>query len=179
MRLWRIAAETRKYSADDLSGAGAANSPGRWNDNKEPVIYSAPTIAMAVLETAAHVDDAGLPLNRYLVEINVPDDVWARHEEIGPAKLPPAWAAIPAGRASVKAGSEWLSSLRTPILMVPSGVVTRKLTPKSTTAAKAKLAAIHAQSGRRGPRLAGRCFRRGGGGVISGDGVKVEKGLAA
>ncbi len=123
MRLWRIAAETRKYSADDLSGAGAANSPGRWNDNKEPVIYSAPTIAMAVLETAAHVDDAGLPLNRYLVEINVPDDVWARHEEIGPAKLPPAWAAIPAGRASVKAGSEWLSSLRTPILMVPSVIV--------------------------------------------------------
>lgn len=123
MRLWRIAAETRKYSADDLSGAGAANSPGRWNDNKEPVIYSAPTIAMAVLETAAHVDDSGLPLNRYLVEINVPDDVWAQREEIGPAKLPPAWAAIPAGRASVKAGSEWLSSLRTPILMVPSVIV--------------------------------------------------------
>lgn len=123
MRLWRIAAETRKYSADDLSGAGAANSPGRWNENKEPVIYSAPTIAMAVLETAAHVDDSGLPLNRYLVEINVPDDVWAQHEEIGPAKLPPTWAAIPAGRASVKVGSEWLSSLRTPILMVPSVIV--------------------------------------------------------
>lgn len=123
MRLWRIAAETRKYSADDLTGAGAANSPGRWNDNKEPVIYCAPTIAMAVLETAAHVDDAGLPLNRFLVEINVPDDVWAQHEEIGPAKLPSAWAAIPAGRASVKVGSEWLSSLRTPILMVPSVIV--------------------------------------------------------
>ena len=123
MKLWRIAAETRKYPATDLSGGGAANSPGRWNDEKEPVVYSAPAIAMAVLETAAHVDDSGLPLNRYLVEIDVPDDVWAKREQIDIAKLPPAWAAIPAGRASAKAGSNWLSSLTSPILMVPSVIV--------------------------------------------------------
>ena len=55
-------------------------SPGRWNDEKQAVVYSAPTIAIAVLETAAHIDDAGLPLNRFLVEIDVPDDVWALHE---------------------------------------------------------------------------------------------------
>jgi len=123
MKLWRIAAETRKYLATDLSGGGAANSPGRWNDDKEPVVYSAPAIAMAVLETAAHVDDSGLPLNRYLVEIDVPDAVWAKREQIDIAKLPPTWAAIPAGRASVKVGSNWLSSLTSPILMVPSVIV--------------------------------------------------------
>ena len=123
MKLWRIAAETRKYPATDLSGGGAANSPGRWNDDKEPVVYSAPAIAMAVLETAAHVDDSGLPLNRYLVEIDVPGDVWAKREEIDIAKLPPTWAAIPAGRASVKVGSNWLSSLTSPIFMVPSVIV--------------------------------------------------------
>lgn len=33
MILWRIAAETRKYPTDDLSGGGAAVSPGRWNDD--------------------------------------------------------------------------------------------------------------------------------------------------
>ena len=123
MKLWRIAAETRKYPATDLSGGGAASSPGRWNNDKEPVVYSAPAIAMAVLETAAHVDDSGLPLNRYLVEIDVPDDVWAKREQIDIAKLPPVWAAIPAGRASVKVGSNWLSSLKSPILMVPSVIV--------------------------------------------------------
>ena len=53
MRLWRIAAETREYPATDLTGAGAAKNPGRWNDYKEPVVYCAPTIAIAVLETAA------------------------------------------------------------------------------------------------------------------------------
>ena len=123
MKLWRIAAETREYPATDLSGGGAAKYPGRWNNDMEPVIYCAPTIAMAALETAAHIDDSGLPLNRYLVEIDVPDGIWAQREELGAANLPPAWAAIPAGRASAKVGSDWLSSLRSPILMVPSVIV--------------------------------------------------------
>ena len=123
MKLWRIAPETSEYAATDLSGAGAAKHPGRWNDYKQEVVYCAPTIAMAVLETAAHVDDSGLPLNRYLVEIDVPDVMWARREEVDVAKLPPTWAAIPAGRASVKIGSDWLASLRSPILTVPSVIV--------------------------------------------------------
>ena len=140
MKLWRIAAETRKYLATDLSGGGAANSPGRWNDDKEPVVYSAPAIAMAVLETAAHVDDSGLPLNRYLVEIDVPDDVWAKREKIDIAKLPPTWAVIPAGRASVKVGSKWLSSFTSPILMVPSVIVPEEwvslINPKHSQASR-------------------------------------------
>ena len=123
MKLWRIAAETRSYPADSLSGGGAAVSPGRWNEQKQAVVYSAPTIAIAVLETAAHIDDAGLPLNRFLVEIDVPDEVGALHEEVKPAALPPAWSAIPAGRASVHFGADWLTSLRTPILLVPSVIV--------------------------------------------------------
>ena len=123
MKLWRIAAETRDYAATDLSGTGAATRPGRWNDYKEAVVYCAPTIAMAVLETAAHVDDAGLPLNRYLVEIDVPDATWVRREQVDVAKLPPTWDAIPAGRASVKFGSEWLGSLRSAVLLMPSVIV--------------------------------------------------------
>lgn len=140
MKLWRIAAETRKYQAADLSGAGAANSPGRWNDYDEPVVYSAPTIAMAVLETAAHVDDSGLPLNRYVVEIDVPNDVWTQREEIDIAKLPVTWNAIPAGRASMRVGSDWLSSLRSPILMVPSVIVPEEwvslINPKHSDASR-------------------------------------------
>lgn len=123
MKLWRIAAETRKYPAADLSGGGAAAFPGRWNDEKQAVIYSAPSIAIAVQETAAHIDDTGLPLNRFLVEIDVPDDVWTQHEVATLSSLPPAWCAIPAGGASVKVGSAWLTSRRSPILLVPSVIV--------------------------------------------------------
>ena len=123
MILWRIAADTRSYGADDLSGAGAAKNPGRWNDAGQRVLYTAPTIAMAVLETAAHIDDAGLPLNRYLVEITVPDAIWAAREILDTRKLDPTWAAIPAGRGSVKHGSDWIRSGSASLLVVPSVIV--------------------------------------------------------
>jgi RES domain-containing protein len=128
VNLWRIAAETRAQPANDLSGAGAAAHPGRWNDYGEPVVYCAPTIAMAVLETAAHIDDAGLPLDRFLVRIDIPDELWAQREELSPDKLPPTWAAIPAGRASVRIGSDWLSSKRSAVLLVPSVIVPEERT---------------------------------------------------
>lgn len=123
MIVWRIAADTRKYGADDLSGAGAAASPGRWNDYGQLALYTAPTIAIAVLETAAHVDDAGLPLNKYLVRLDVPDAVWAAREVLDVATLPVTWSAVPAGRASVKIGADWLRSGAAPILVVPSVIV--------------------------------------------------------
>ena len=123
MKLWRIAAETRDHAADDLSGAGAARFPGRWNDANEAVVYCAPTIAMAVLETAAHIDDGGFPLNRYVIEIDVPVAVWRAKREIVPPQLPPAWDAIPAGRASVEIGSAWLASLASAILLLPSVII--------------------------------------------------------
>jgi RES domain-containing protein len=121
--LWRIAAATRSYGADDLSGAGAARSPGRWNDVGQRVLYTAPTIAMAVLETAAHIDDTGLPLNRYLVEITVPDGVWAARETLDAGQLDVTWAAIPAGRGSVRHGSAWIQCGRAALLVVPSAIV--------------------------------------------------------
>jgi len=68
-------------------------------------------------------DDAALPLNKHLVEIDVPDRVWLHREEVNIATLPATWAAIPAGRGSVTFGSDWLASLRSPILLVPSVIV--------------------------------------------------------
>lgn len=123
MRLWRIAANTRTYPAADLSGGGAAKSPGRWNELGQHVLYAAPTIAIAVLETAAHIDDTGLPLNRYIIEIDVPDAVWKDRKELDAATLPVTWSAIPAGQASASIGSTWLQSQSTPILLVPSVIV--------------------------------------------------------
>ena len=123
MILWRIAAETRRHPATDLSGAGAAAHPGRWNEEGQPVLYTAPTIAIAALETAAHIDTAGFPLNRFVVRIDVPDAAWATRETLDIAALPPTWAAIPAGKASVAIGAEWLRSLRSLILVVPSVIV--------------------------------------------------------
>lgn len=123
MILWRIATETRHYRADDMSGGGAAKSPGRWNEAGQAVLYTAPTIAIAVLETAAHIDDGGLPLNRYLVRLDVPAGVWRKRRELDPAALPPTWSAIPSGATSADIGSNWIKSLASAILLVPSVIV--------------------------------------------------------
>lgn len=140
MKLWRIAADTRDYAADDLSGLGSAKYPGRWNKNGEPVVYCAPSISLATLETAAHINSWGLPLNKFLIEIDVPDGVWASRQQINLSSLPTTWTAVPAGRATVDVGSQWLASLGSLILLVPSVIVPEEfaalLNPKHGDLAK-------------------------------------------
>lgn len=123
VKLWRIAAETREYKANDLSGRGAAKYPGRWNARGEHVVYAATSLALAVLETAAHIDDSGLPLNRFVVQLTVPIATWNARQELKWSGIDPAWCAIPAGHASVDLGSLWYKSAKSALLVVPSVVV--------------------------------------------------------
>jgi len=121
--LWRIAAETREYKADDLSGGGAAKYPGRWNAAGEYVVYAADSISLAVLETAAYIDSGGLPLNRFVIEISVPSRLWDVRQEIDVTEIDAAWSAVPAGKTSVDIGSNWYRSAKTTLLVVPSAIV--------------------------------------------------------
>lgn len=121
--LWRIATETRQYRADDLSGAGAAKRPGRWNAEGQPVVYCACSRSLAVLETAAHLGDGGLPMNRYLIQIDIAPAIWRKRKTLAPQDLDAAWNAIPAGSASIHAGSKWLLACRSALLLVPSVLV--------------------------------------------------------
>lgn len=50
---WRIALDTPNYSADDLAGTGTKVTGGRWNR-----------------------PGTALPLNRYLVRIEILDATW-------------------------------------------------------------------------------------------------------
>lgn len=121
--LWRIAAVTHKYTAIDLSGAGAAANPGRWNDQSEHVVYCGESRAIAALETTAHLDAHGYPLNRYLVRIDVPEEVWERRIAITSAALPVTWDAVPAGIDSVAVGSSWCRAGASALLVPPSVIV--------------------------------------------------------
>jgi RES domain-containing protein len=123
MRIWRIAADTREYTADDLSGKGAEKTGGRWNQEGSPVVYCASSVALACLETVVHLDLAGLPLNRFLVAIDVPDRIWAAREEWPAEALSVGWSAIPEGKVSVEAGERWLAGLASALLLVPSVIV--------------------------------------------------------
>lgn len=120
---WRIATDTKTYEADDLSGSGAKITGGRWNDIGVALLYAVGSRALACLETVVHLNSGGLPLNRYLVEIIVPDDLLSAAEIATTESLAVGWDAEPAGRVSTSLGSEWARSLRTALMLVPSVIV--------------------------------------------------------
>jgi len=120
--LWRIATDTPDYTADDLTGAGAKATGGRWNRVGGAVLYTSTSIALACLETAVHLKAGSLPLNRYLVRLDVPDATWAAREVADAAHLV-GWDALPEGKVSLDFGDAWLASGRSPALLVPSVVV--------------------------------------------------------
>ncbi|TQK07953.1 RES family NAD+ phosphorylase [Herbaspirillum sp. SJZ107] len=121
IRAWRIATDTPGYTADDLTGAGAKISGGRWNRPGSPLLYCASNVSLAVLETFIHLGAGGLPLNRYLVELAIPDDVWQR--AITLHAPPVGWDAIPTGKVSLDEGDRWLKANRSALMIVPSVIV--------------------------------------------------------
>ncbi len=119
--VWRIAVEAPTYAADDLNGTGAKNTGGRWNSKGTPMVYCASNIALATLETVHYLRSGGLPFNRYLVRIDVPDAVWDARQILDP--LPGGWDAIPAGLSARIAGDAWSESKASALLLVPSVIV--------------------------------------------------------
>ncbi len=120
--LWRIAADTPLYGADDLSGAGAEKTGGRWNAIGTPMLYTSPTIALAVLETMVHLGAGALPLNRYLVQLDLPETILKGAVRADPATLI-GLDALPPGKVSIDWGTAWCASLSSAIALVPSVVV--------------------------------------------------------
>lgn len=123
MQVWRIASASLHYKADDLSGRGAELTGGRWNSKGTPAVYCASNVSLACLETLVHLNAAALPLNRYVVEISIPDSVWDKRSHVSLKKLPVTWAAIPAGMESVAWGDAWLKANTSAVLQLPSAIV--------------------------------------------------------
>ncbi|HWW72571.1 MAG TPA: RES family NAD+ phosphorylase [Duganella sp.] len=119
--VWRISVEAPTYAANDLSGTGAKTTGGRWNSKGTAVVYCAANIALATLETVHYLSGGGLPYNRYLVRIDIPDAVWAARHVLDP--LPGGWDAIPGGMSARAAGDAWIASGATALLQVPSVIV--------------------------------------------------------
>ena len=119
---WRIAVEMRDFAADDLSGGGAKLSGGRWNRIGSAMVYASSSIALACLETVVHLSAVGLPLNRYVVRIDIPRDLWNAAMVADPAQLV-GWDAEPYGVTSQRYGESWLQAKTSALLRVPSVVI--------------------------------------------------------
>ncbi|MEG2046228.1 MAG: RES family NAD+ phosphorylase [Comamonas sp.] len=118
--VWRIATQGPAWQATDLDGKGMAIHGGRWNRPSVPMVYCASSIALACLETVVHLNAAGLPIRRYLIEVQIPADLWAAAETAQP---PTGWDARPDSPAAADYGTRWARSLRSAVLRVPSVII--------------------------------------------------------
>ena len=67
-----------------------------------------------------HVDSDELPDDLVSIRASLPDDVAV--EKLDPSSLPPDWRRSPGPDELRDIGSEWLESMRTVALLVPSAV---------------------------------------------------------
>jgi RES domain-containing protein len=113
MVLWRISRHR------DLDGLGGLRAPGRWHERGLPVVYLAETAAGALLEVCVHTAANAVPPSYTLLEVTVPTTI--TFEAINVNSLPQDWSEdLEATRAI---GSEWLRSMRSALLRVPSVLV--------------------------------------------------------
>lgn len=87
------------------------------------MVYTSQSIALACLETMVHLGGKEpLPMNRYLVRIDVPNEIWAAAIHFDPpANI--GWDAVPHGRTSIEWGTNWIASGASCLARVPSVVV--------------------------------------------------------
>lgn len=121
MRVFRI--ERGKYLDTTLKGIGAAFTEGyRWNSLNTYLVYTAESRALATLEVSVHLDlSEDLPMDRYYVEINIPDDVDIL--ELSTEDLPKNWDAKPPILATQFIGDDFVNDASAAVLKVPSCIV--------------------------------------------------------
>lgn len=106
--------------ARDLSGEGARRYGGRWNSPGVPMVYTATSASLAVLETLVHMGLNVLPEDLVLVTLEVPGDLVSTLE---PDRLPEHWADYPAPAAANEIGALWVREERSVGLLVPSAIL--------------------------------------------------------
>jgi RES domain-containing protein len=120
MQLWRIC--RRHHAKRAYDGKGARRFGGRWNRPGDALVYASPTLSLAALEVFVNmVEPPDAPDDYVSVTATLPDDVSVERWEAD--SLPPNWADPAPPRILQHLGSEWVHSLRTAVLLVPSVVI--------------------------------------------------------
>lgn len=87
MRVYRIVKS--EIRATDLSGTGAYNEGGRWNNEGIFALYTSEHAALSMLEVLVHTDEAEFPPHMFIITIEI--DNKAPILEIADEDLPENW----------------------------------------------------------------------------------------
>ncbi|HEX5724603.1 MAG TPA: RES family NAD+ phosphorylase [Longimicrobiaceae bacterium] len=137
MRVWRIARSI--YPA--LDGEGARRHGARWTSPGIAAVYTAESLALAVVELLVHTDPDLVPRDLAAYEIGVPDTLPV--QRVSPKELPGDWREIPGHPACRLLGDAWAAVGEIPLLAVPSAVVPEEtnylLNPEHPQAAQVRV----------------------------------------
>ena len=90
------------------------------------MVYASTSIALACLETLVHLSgDQGLPLQRWLVAIDSPDEHWKQRINLSPDDRA-GWDATPPQKASSNWGDRWICGRQSLLAAVPSVIVPKE-----------------------------------------------------
>jgi RES domain-containing protein len=104
----------------DLTGLGPKTYGGRWNYRGVPAIYTSETRALAALEFLVHVKTR-MADNLKIATISIPDSIVPLEFRI--ETLPKGWRDHPPPVKLAEMGTDWLKSLKSLLLRVPSAVI--------------------------------------------------------
>ena len=114
---WRVVKED--FATRAFDGEGARVWGGRWNSAGNAVVYTSATTSLGLLEKFVHTEE-GLPP----IYITIPVTFDAGLVETMDSKgLPADWRSLPAPLTLKRIGDEWVDSMRSCILEVPSVIV--------------------------------------------------------
>jgi len=119
VRAWRIVNERWLQTA--FSGEGARILGGRWNGKGTRIVYLADSLALAALELLVHIDHSQALKRHWAIPVEFTEESFAR---LASEDLPARFPDLTTLTTTQRIGDAWVRAGATPLLRVPSAVVT-------------------------------------------------------
>ncbi|MEZ7275887.1 RES family NAD+ phosphorylase [Pseudoalteromonas sp. 68 DY56-GL68] len=120
MICYRIAPKVHNDLTNALSGLGGLYAQGRWHFVGKPIVYTASSRSLAMLERLVNDTTDILSKNLSITTIQIPDDL--KVIRFVASELPKAWDDHPYIADTQALGSNWLASMEAAVLQVPSSL---------------------------------------------------------
>jgi len=109
-----------KYAGNPLDPDGAKRYGGRWNSKGVVMVYASDSIALAALEKLVHLHQTDILSAFTLCTLTLPKtQVMVLDTKV----LPSDWRKDPISESTMAIGDEWMRSLKSLGLWVPSTII--------------------------------------------------------
>ena len=115
---WRLV--HKNYMTRAFSGEGARIAGGRWNPEGFPVVYTAGSLSLALLEIIVHLEFKEALKQYKAIPVSIPE---ASFQRVDASKLSNDWNRAVPHPSTLHIGSRWVREQASAVLEVPSAIV--------------------------------------------------------